>query len=299
MPEDIFSGLEDLGFDNVKDVELYEKEKVEEKSDNKASKNISEANMLYEKEIECPICKTKFKVKAVKTSYYKIYKKDSDFFLRYAYVNPYFYDVYVCNTCGYSAMKVDFNKIRDFEKESIIKNISIKWKCKEYAPIYDVEIAIQRYKLALLNYCAIKSKSSKKAMTCLKIAWMYRILENNENENKFLKNALIGFEEAFFNESFPIYGLDKFSCMYLIGEINRRVGNNKEALKWFGQVLVVPGAKVKIKDMARDQRDLIREEEKIKLEYKLKKIEDENKAQEHIKSDETIHKGFFNRIFKR
>ena len=58
-----------------------------------------------------------FKATAVKSSAYRMIKKDSDFFIRYSLINPYFYDVWVCNSCGYSAMKTDFHTLRSIEIE--------------------------------------------------------------------------------------------------------------------------------------------------------------------------------------
>ena len=54
-------------------------------------------------------------------------KKDSDFFIRYSLINPYFYDVWVCNSCGYAAMKADFDTIRSLEIEQVQKSITPKW----------------------------------------------------------------------------------------------------------------------------------------------------------------------------
>jgi uncharacterized protein (DUF2225 family) len=220
--------------------------------------NVDISNLLYDKTIKCPICEHEFKVRSVKTSAYRVKEKDSDFFINYTRINPYFYDVWLCNTCGYTAIKTDFEKIREIKKELIIKNISSKWSPKVYPLVYDERIAIERYKLALINYTAINAESYKKSMICLKIAWIYRILKEVENENKYIKNALDGFLEAYYKEDFPMYGMDRSTVMYLIGELHRRCSNNEEALLWFGNVITSSMSSQKIKDMARKQKDLIK-----------------------------------------
>lgn len=45
--------------------------------------------------------------------------------------------------------------------------------------------------------------------------------------------------------------------MYLIGELNRRIGENTIALRWFSEVITSIGAPQKVKEMARDSKDKI------------------------------------------
>ena len=65
---------------------------------------------IYDKEIICPVCNSKFNAKVVKVNSPRITSKDSDFFIRYRVVNPYFYDVWMCNSCGYSASEGRFSQ---------------------------------------------------------------------------------------------------------------------------------------------------------------------------------------------
>lgn len=248
--------------------------------------NFDELNYLYDKKVTCPVCGANFTVKAIKTSSYRIQGKDSDFFIRYNIINPYFYDVWICNDCGYSAMKVDFDKIKSFQKNLVKSNITPKWRPRTYNVPYNVNTAIERYKLSLLNYFYIESYASKKAMNCLKIAWMFRILEDKDNEQNFLNQALKNFNDAYYNEDFPIYGMDKFTVMYLIGELHRRLGNNEDALIWFSNVITSPMASPKIKNMARDQKDLI----------KKPTISEENDSSQ---SSSNKKKGFLSSLFRK
>ena len=52
--------------------------------------------------------------------------------------------------------------------------------------------------------------------------------------------------------------------MYLIGELYRRTGNNEEALLWFGNVIISRNAPFRIKEKARDMKELIKQEENSK-----------------------------------
>ncbi|EKQ56438.1 MULTISPECIES: DUF2225 domain-containing protein [unclassified Clostridium] len=215
-------------------------------------------NHLFDKQTICPVCDSHFKAKTVKSKSPRIISKDSDFFIRYSVINPYFYDVVICNSCGYAAMKSDFEKIKSHKKELVLSNVTPKWKPREYPPILDEKLAIERYKLALLNSVLINLPDSTKAMISLKIAWMYRLLNNTEQENVFLKQALEGFNSAYINEIFPMYGLQRDSLMYLLGELNRKLGINQDALLWFSKTIVSTNSSLRIKEMARVGKDLIK-----------------------------------------
>ena len=216
-----------------------------------------ESKNLFLKEIICPVCDNTFKTPTIKVNIPRISSRDSDLFIRYYAENPYFYDVWLCPNCGYAALKIDFSKIRDFQIKLVKKNISPKWVNRNYIVPYNEKTAIERYKLALINSIVIESKSSTKAMICLKIAWMYRLINDTVNEKNFLSQALSAFNDTYLNESLPIYGIDIFSLMFLIGELNRRIGDEASALKWFSEVITSIGAPQKVKEMARDGKDKI------------------------------------------
>lgn len=304
----VFSGLEDLGFNNIKDVEIYKTPKSDESKDTKQEQIEKEQNLLYDKEVTCPVCGTTFKVRSVKTSSYRIKKKDKDFFIHYSIINPYFYDVWLCNRCGYASMKSDFNKIKNYQIDIVKSKISPKWHGRNYSEVYDVNIAIERYKLSLLNYAITDAKSSKKAMNCLKLAWMHRLLEDKETELTFLSEALKGFNDAYYNEDFPLYGMDRFTTMYLIGELNRRVGNNDEALIWFSNVITTPNVSQKLKEYARDQKDLIKQginEYSVDDSSNDANVSEDNdtenfslNSQSEEESVNSKRKGFFSKFFK-
>ncbi|MGO5065765.1 DUF2225 domain-containing protein [Clostridium sporogenes] len=221
---------------------------------------LKERSLLYDKEVTCPVCGNTFKAKSIKTSSYRVMKKDSDLFIRYSIINPYFYDVWVCNECGYAAMKRDFNKIKSFQINSVKEGITPNWVPREYPEIYNIDIAIERFKLSLLNYVVIESTFSKKGFNCLKLAWMYRLKNSYDKENLFLNQALESLKEAYSSEDFPIYGMDNYTTMYLIAELMRRTGSTEEALRWFSNVITCPGISSRLKNLARDQKDLIKEE---------------------------------------
>ena len=88
---------------------------------------------------------------------------------------------------------------------------------------------------------------------------MYRLLEDNKKELNFLKQSLNCFLKAFSNVRLPLYGLDRDSLTYLIGDLYRRTGDDDSALLWYSKTITTVGASYKIKELARNGRDLIKE----------------------------------------
>ncbi|MBE6052887.1 MAG: DUF2225 domain-containing protein [Clostridium sartagoforme] len=230
---------------------------IKDMSKNNDKDNIGTKNLFFKK-VLCPICSKNFMTLSIKVNAPRVKSRDSDFFIRYSNENPYLYEVWLCPSCGYAALKSDFPKIRQYQSKLVKDKITPKWVNREYPVPFNEKVAIERYKLALLNAIVIESKSSTKAMLCLKIAWMYRLLSDEVNEKTYLNQALLSFNDTYVNEKLPVYGLDRFSIMFLIGEINRRIGEEQTSLRWFSEVITSIGAPQKIKEMARDGKDKIR-----------------------------------------
>lgn len=217
-----------------------------------------EVSLVFAKELTCPVCRKVFSLSVAKNRFAKIKKKDTDFYIEYEKINPYFYDIWLCPECGYATLKKDFENIKKNYIELIEQNISKRWVARKYPDTYDVDIAIERYKMALLNYYIMKAKDSQQGYVCLKLSWMYRLKGDIENEKCFQQRALNSLTNAYSKEDFPFYGMDKPTVQYLIGELNRRLGKTDEAMRWFGEVIVSREANSIIKEKAKDQREEIK-----------------------------------------
>ena len=253
----LLSGLEEFGFTDLDNVSLYGDPEGKQ-SETVKPKEKREEDYLFDRTVECPVCAAKVRVRAVKKSALRVVSRDTDSMVTYQGINPLFYDIFVCNACGYAATEKQFTqRMLKTHIDLIKQNISSRWRPKEYPPIYDADIAIERYKLALLNCIVRKAKNSEIALLCLKLGWICRVKGDQENEIKYLTQAQVGLKEALAKESPPIAGMDGDSVEYIIGELSRRIGNYKDAPFWFGRVLGNPQAKQSLKDKARDQKYLI------------------------------------------
>lgn len=215
---------------------------------------------LYTSKIDCPVCGKAFETTKVRTGSYRVLEKDSDFCVRYEGINPLFYEIFVCNHCGYAAFEDKFTQITDAEKTIIQKKISSQWSQKSFPAERTLDQALDAFKLALFELQLRKAKSSEIARACLRIAWLYR-LKNDPREPELLQYALEYFNETYQREPFPVEKLTEELCIYLLAELNRRLGNTAEAGKWFGKLFNHPGARnnPSLMELARDQYQVVKD----------------------------------------
>lgn len=279
----LFSGLEKFGISNISNIEetdLFGKEedsKIEKVEEKKAVNVMEEQDMLFDKHYRCPVCDTDFKSKCVMSGKAKLIATDSDLRPRYQGIDCIKYDVVVCNHCGYAALTRFYNMITTAQGKLVKENISSSFKPIETeSDTYSYDDAILRYQLALANTMVKRGRASEKAYTCLKIAWLYRgkaesldetdidyatkMEEITEEEEKFITNAYEGFTLAMEKEAFPICGMDESTYIYVLADLARRCKDYEIAIKLISQIVVSRSASAKVKDRARELKEIIREE---------------------------------------
>ncbi|KNY25273.1 DUF2225 domain-containing protein [Pseudobacteroides cellulosolvens] len=215
---------------------------------------------LYNKTLTCPACKKTIEVTKVKTKACIVSSHDTDFFVIYKGINPMFYDAWVCEFCGYAALSERFEKLGINDAKKVSTAITTFWKSRKFTGERNVDAALEAYKLALYNLIKIGGPPSDFAKLNIRLAWLYRIKQDNK-EMDFLKSALKNYTESYDKEKFPIGKFDECTCMYMIAELNRRIGNYNEAITWFSKLISSPEAKNNkmLLENARDQYHLTKE----------------------------------------
>ncbi|HEX2945788.1 MAG TPA: DUF2225 domain-containing protein [Clostridia bacterium] len=215
---------------------------------------------LYNKEIICPVCSKKFEVTKVKTRGCKVKSRDTDFCIYYEDINPIFYDAWVCENCGYAAQSEKFLDIPPRDATIVKAKISPRWKQHSFSGERTVDTALEAFKLVLINHQSRNAKASELAKICMRIAWLYRI-KQDEREHEFIKYALRYYTETYEKEKFPADKLDENTCMYMIGELNFRAGNLDESVKWFSRLISSPDARriPTLIEAARDEFQLVKD----------------------------------------
>lgn len=273
----LFSGLEALGLKKLSNMNVYdEKEKVEKRAPEAEKRDtVDEADFVFDKSYTCPACDKEFKSKMVKTGKFKLQKVDTDLRPVYQFVDPLKYDAIVCPHCGYAALSRFFKYITSTQANLIKENISDSFQgLEEYGDVYSYDDAIVRHKLVLANTIIKKAKTSERAYTCLKLAWLMRgkaeslpedapdykeqVAALAKEEFAFIKNAYEGFEEAFSKETFPMCGMDENTLTLLVAELARKIGKTDECSRWISRILVARDANERLKAKAREIKSLLR-----------------------------------------
>ena len=84
-----------------------------------------------------------------------------------------------------------------------------------------------------------------------------QIQDLQSQEKELLENAYTGFEAAFSKESFPMCGMDEITVSYLLAELARRIGRYEESSRWISRVLISREANDRIKNRAREIKELL------------------------------------------
>jgi uncharacterized protein (DUF2225 family) len=275
--DNLFSGLEEFGLNNLSNINIYD-EKEEDTKDNKvkSKKGFSEEDIIFDRTYTCPVCDTDFKSKSVKTGRVKLKGLDSDLRPRYHQTDPLKYDAILCTSCGYASLTRFFKNVTYTQADWIKKSISSSYKpVEETGNVYSYDDAIARHKMALVSSIVKKAKTSERAYTCLKTAWVIRgkaetlpkdtpdykqvLLRLKKEEMEFISNAYEGFSDAFMKETFPMCGMDESTITLLVAELARKTGKLDEASRWISRVLVSRDANDRIKDKAREIKKLLKE----------------------------------------
>lgn len=272
----ILSGLESFGFRNA-DRKVFEdeadtKETVEEKQEKKENV-LREEDVLFPKTYKCPVCDNSFKSLAVRAGKIHSTGQDDDLRPRYEGIDPIKYDAIVCPRCGYSAIARYFDYVMPLQGKKLRSEVMSKFKGMELSvDKYSYEEAITHYKMVLMCDIIGNVTNSRKAYTCLKMAWVIRGWleaegetlssrkqeELKANHKECLKNALEGYMKAFSTETFPLSGMDEVTVSYLIAQLAYEVEDYQTSLRMLANVLGNKNVSSRIKDKALDLKEKIR-----------------------------------------
>lgn len=223
-----------------------------------------ELTPFYEKKIQCIYCKKSFPTLKVRSKFIKVNQTDSDFRPIYAdtNVNALYYNVYVCEHCGFSFTE-DFSKyFAPGTREELEKQITNKWVPHHFNGERTIFQALQTYKLGLVCGAIKKEKFISLAGLALRIAWLYRSLHNIEQEKRFMTLARNHYMDSFSTDDYSGTQMSGTRVMYMIAELSRRIGDINTATRFFSKVIEHQkiGGEAKLIDMAKEQWQLVREE---------------------------------------
>lgn len=215
-----------------------EKEAQDETPNNQKENEKTGDSPFYIKQHICPACEAQFSSLSIKSKYIRITKIDSDFCPYYKTVNPMFYEVLVCPHCGY-AFTEEMGRLTEREKAILVAQMPEIRSSLSFSGERDFDLAVESFRLAIRCLEAIGAKKLLLGKFYLKMAWLYRTAGKKEEERRNLQKALAYLEQSYQIEQSADPALE-LNLIYLLGELNLRLGNEGAAARWFSQILEHP-----------------------------------------------------------
>ena len=238
---------------------------------------MGDAEFLFDKTYQCPVCEAKFTAKTVRYGRVRSNGMDFDLRPRQVQVDSIKYEAIMCPHCGYAAMARYFDTLLPIHKKKIREAISASFKERheENLKEYSYPVAVEHFKMVLLNNMVKGAKASELAYTCLKIAWLYRgmreelekepesekpdLEQQTENihqeEQNFLQKALDGFIKARMEEDYPMAGMDEDTADYLTAALAIECDQLDTASHMISEIMGSSTASSRIKDKAYDLKE--------------------------------------------
>lgn len=226
-----------------------------------------EISPYYQKDIECIHCKKKFKTTKVRTKFVKVDSHESDFQPVYQNkeVNPLLYNVFVCEHCGFSFTEEFTKYFATGVKEDIQEKIANKWIPRSYGDERNIQDGLTAYKLGILCGTIKNEKFVNIAGLALRTAWLYRLQNKTEEEQRFLEIARNRYADSYSTDDYNGTQMSEIRMLYLIAELSRRIGDMENATRYFSKVIEKQNTSIepKIIEMAKDRWHEMRESKKI------------------------------------
>ncbi|WP_096201539.1 DUF2225 domain-containing protein [Bacillus sp. FJAT-45350] len=224
-----------------------------------------EIEPFYDKEHTCLLCNERHTSKKLRSRFIRVDMIDTDFHTTYKNpeYNPALYEIIVCPKCGYAFSDMFSNNFPPGAEEAIYEQVSKRWLPRDFGDIRTVDDAIETYKLGIVAGTLKKEKHIVMAGLCLRLAWLYRMKEEEKQEMRFLRLSLNYYKSAYEQSDFLGTQMSEIKLLYLLGELSRRAGNEQEAVRYFSMVIEHKSRSFETKtvEMAREQWYVIRNKE--------------------------------------
>lgn len=211
--------------------------------------------LLVARELTCPACESFFVLHTPKSRAYQLTRRDADFCPHYEGVNPLFYQVWVCPHCSYAAYKDHWKSLTEDERIAMrqVSGEATEGMRFDFSqPERSLFAAILSFQLAYRCYARRMPRAyDHLGGIQLRLAWLCRIGNDRKREFQHMGAAMAHFAEAFDHGRNLTMSDGKIA--YMLGELNRRIGNGEAAVEWFMRAIKADPAKGEVYRMSRDQ----------------------------------------------
>jgi hypothetical protein len=209
----------------------------------------------YSVDVQCPVCGNNFKANKLFESKLTQLSRDPELRTHFQNIEPIHFKVWVCPDCLYANFLNRWSDLSACQRSTLKR--SVEKRKSDLAglsePDGDAERAINNYRLAIECLTQIKAGSNMIASAWLNLAWLYDDRDDADLATTARKNSLEAYEEFYFEERSLAPALE-FQALYIIGELNKRLGNIKKAHEYFLKVVHFNGYSMPIlTELARDE----------------------------------------------
>lgn len=211
--------------------------------------------LLFDRDVECPVCEQKFKVKNVRSSKLRLDKVDNDLRQRFVDFEPLYYMVWNCPNCFYSNFNFEFKQVLEANKKPIVeksKTLKGKFNLNFSTPRKIDEVFLSFY-LMLQTQQVGKQDPSSAAKVWLRLSWLYNDVGDEEMYRFTSQKALDLFKDSFYNARRDTSVEQDQRMSLLLGELSLRVDDKMEALKFFRGAIARKGGNNTINRQAEDR----------------------------------------------
>lgn len=214
---------------------------------------------LQQIKLGCPVCETAFYSRTV-VSTNSFGGKRTDFHERAVGTQPLPYEIHMCAGCGFAGSERSFSSD---EEMFVLHEHSVRKIIDQVRDLTDLSNppGSLKYEVAARIAEFNMENSHQVADLWLRAAWCAVNEEDTEAERFYRLHAAERFEEAL--EQFGTIPKDERAVIsYLVGELWRRIGDDRKAKKWFNAVSDEITDKITqqwVLDAANQQRDCPRD----------------------------------------
>lgn len=207
----------------------------------------------------CPVCGKSVKVVKIKSRLIAEHV-DNDYCCHYRDFNPYLYNIWVCDGCGFAAdEKVFLSTLSPVRRERLGDALMEHHVHFEFHEERSVPDGVASLKLAIFCAEVLKASLARQAGLTMRLAWVYRIDGQKDNERETLKKALELYIRSLETERYPIENLTDTMVTYLIGALYAELGERKKAAIYLSNIVGDKESSAADGRLAKDARRLWQE----------------------------------------
>jgi uncharacterized protein (DUF2225 family) len=223
---------------------------------------------FWNKKLKCPFCNTEFETTRMRSNVIRIKEKMTDFGNIYEGENPYFYSITGCPNCTFAARNEDFQTVKlQYEPKVLEATKAIVKSGKKKPDIFGLgqstpQVAAKRHELEIA-FMKIRKYSDigVQAGLLMHLVWIYRLMQDTEKEKAAMAEAAKAYQIYHEKGGDLPENLGEPGVLYLIGDLHRRLGQYKEARRFYELALATKEIKSypRIAEMTRDMMHIAKE----------------------------------------